>query len=117
HDVTVQFLNDAWDGTPSTDRNLYLDGASYDGVDANVQHALMSAGSFDFNVSDPTGTPATAGTTPAPTNTTTRPDNVSTPTSTPTTPGTTTVIGSGQSDHLLGQGNWGGGNHDMAMPF
>ena len=32
HAVTVNFLNDAYAGTPQTDRNLYVDGASYDGT-------------------------------------------------------------------------------------
>ena len=28
HTVTVDFLNDAWGGTPDTDRNLYVEGVS-----------------------------------------------------------------------------------------
>jgi len=32
HTATVDFLNDAWDGTPATDRNLYINGATIDGV-------------------------------------------------------------------------------------
>ena len=31
HDVGVQFLNDAWGGTATTDRNLYVNGVSLDG--------------------------------------------------------------------------------------
>jgi hypothetical protein len=31
HTVFVHFLNDRWDGTPTTDRNLYLDAATYSG--------------------------------------------------------------------------------------
>ena len=31
HDLAVSFLNDAWGGTPSTDRNLYVNAVSYDG--------------------------------------------------------------------------------------
>jgi hypothetical protein len=31
HELTVSFLNDAYGGTSSTDRNLYVDGASYGG--------------------------------------------------------------------------------------
>ena len=31
HTVSVTFLNDAWDGTADTDRNLYVEGASYNG--------------------------------------------------------------------------------------
>ena len=32
HAVTVNYLNDAYAGTAATDRNLYVDGASYDGA-------------------------------------------------------------------------------------
>ena len=31
HVVTLTFLNDAYGGTPATDRNLYIDGVQYDG--------------------------------------------------------------------------------------
>ena len=51
HDAAVVFLNDAYDGTPSTDRNLYVDGASYDGVSVDGAHqALLSAGSHHFGI-------------------------------------------------------------------
>jgi beta-glucanase (GH16 family) len=32
HTITVNFLNDAWGGSPSTDRNLYLKSATLNGV-------------------------------------------------------------------------------------
>jgi hypothetical protein len=32
HSVTIRFLNDVWDGTSDTDRNLYIDGATYNGL-------------------------------------------------------------------------------------
>jgi beta-glucanase (GH16 family) len=32
HNVQVDFLNDAWGGTAATDRNLYVDGATYNGA-------------------------------------------------------------------------------------
>ena len=32
HDLAVTFLNDAWGGSPSTDRNLYVDGVELDGT-------------------------------------------------------------------------------------
>ena len=32
HDLAISFLNDAWGGTTQTDRNLYVDGVEYDGV-------------------------------------------------------------------------------------
>ncbi len=46
HTVAVQFLNDAWNpGSPdaqgSVDRNLYVDGASYDGTDAHQTASMM----------------------------------------------------------------------------
>ena len=40
HAVTVRFLNDAYAGTPSLDRNLYVNGISYDGV-VNGQTAIF----------------------------------------------------------------------------
>jgi hypothetical protein len=33
HTVEIQFLNDAYGGTPDTDRNLYVEGITYNGVD------------------------------------------------------------------------------------
>ena len=63
HTVTVTFLNDAYGGTPSTDRNLYVDGVSYDGTAlANGTAALLSTGpqGFGFSVASapPTSGPA-----------------------------------------------------------
>jgi hypothetical protein len=51
HDASVVFLNDAWGGTPTTDRNLYLDGATVNGVAVNgAQHALMGDGAYHFTL-------------------------------------------------------------------
>ena len=36
HQVSLDFLNDAWGGSSATDRNLYLDGASYQGSVASA---------------------------------------------------------------------------------
>ncbi len=45
HNVTVDFLNDAWGGTPQTDRNLYVDSLSYNGVAApNAARMLATQG-------------------------------------------------------------------------
>ena len=45
HTVTVNFLNDAWGGTAGTDRNLHVEGISYNGVAvAGGAQELMSAG-------------------------------------------------------------------------
>jgi hypothetical protein len=33
HKVTVNFLNDHWEGSTAKDRNLYVDGISFNGAD------------------------------------------------------------------------------------
>jgi hypothetical protein len=49
HTVSVDFLNDAWAGTPSQDRNLYVDGASIDGTPIpGSALALFTTGSQNF---------------------------------------------------------------------
>ena len=40
HNVTVNFLNDAWGGTPATDRNLYVNAVTYDGTNTGQSAAL-----------------------------------------------------------------------------
>jgi Ca-dependent carbohydrate-binding module xylan-binding len=57
HTVTVDFLNDAYAGTPSTDRNLYVNDVTYDGTDTKQSAALMSTGSKTFSVTDSTAIP------------------------------------------------------------
>ena len=44
HTFGVQFVNDAYGGTASTDRNLYLDAVSVNGADQNVTQSLFSNG-------------------------------------------------------------------------
>ena len=64
HRLTVNFLNDLYNGTPDTDRNLYVDGIKYDSVTVpNGTAALMSAGPLDFAFTD-------SGTVSTPKNTT-----------------------------------------------
>ena len=57
HTVTVNFLNDASGGTAATDRNLYVNGLSYDGTATGQSAALMSAGPQSFSVTDTTPMP------------------------------------------------------------
>lgn len=60
HQVSVNFLNDAYGGSLSLDRNLYVEGATYDG--ANVSGAaktFWSAGAQGFSVSDTTAVGST----------------------------------------------------------
>ena len=59
HTVTVNFLNDAYAGTPATDRNLYTNGISYDGTASGQTAALMSTGPKSFSVTDTTAIPGT----------------------------------------------------------
>lgn len=92
HTASVAFLNDAWGGTPGTDRNLYVDSMSYDGAAVPGGHAaLYSPGSKDFTFSDAGSRTAAPGTTGA-TN------------EVPTTGGTPTPApGAGYDAALLGQ--------------
>ncbi|MCJ2012391.1 carbohydrate-binding domain-containing protein, partial [Methylobacterium sp. J-076] len=63
HKVSLYFLNDAYDGTAATDRNLYLDSATYNGAAVSGgKLALMSAGAQALTVHDtgPVAAPAAA---------------------------------------------------------
>jgi Ca2+-binding RTX toxin-like protein len=72
HQVTVTFLNDAWGGTPATDRNLYLKGLSFAGQEhPEFTAQLLSNGSASVTVTAAAPAPSPA---PAP---------VPTPTPTP----------------------------------
>jgi beta-glucanase (GH16 family) len=52
HDVAVSFLNDAYGGTSSMDRNLYVNGASVNGVAVTgAASNLFSAGTNHFSIS------------------------------------------------------------------
>ena len=53
HTVTADFLNDAYDGTSSTDRNLYVDSIGAGGTTTAVNAALMGAGSQNFTATLP----------------------------------------------------------------
>ncbi len=51
HAVAVTFLNDAYAGTPSTDRNLYINAISYDGTNTGQSAGLYVSGPHVFAVS------------------------------------------------------------------
>lgn len=54
HTVAVEFLNDAWDGSPETDRNLFLVSASQGGRDVDGATAsLMRPEAATFSFADP----------------------------------------------------------------
>lgn len=55
HTVAVNFLNDAYGGTASTDRNLYVNSVTFDGMDTKQGATLFAQGAENFNVIDTTG--------------------------------------------------------------
>ena len=57
HLVSVNFLNDAWGGTASTDRNLYVDKVTYDGTNLNRSMTFGTSGAQSFGVTDNTALP------------------------------------------------------------
>jgi len=61
HTVGVDFLNDAWAGTATTDRNLYVDSITADGTNAGQSAALLSSGSQDFVIAAGGSTASPAG--------------------------------------------------------
>jgi hypothetical protein len=69
HLAAVRFINDAFGGTASTDRNLYVDGASLNGTAAaGATATLLCNGTSTFTATGGAGTPAPTPTpTPAPT--------------------------------------------------
>ena len=50
HTIGLAFINDAWGGTLSQDRNLYLDSVKLNGVDQHLSAALMVSGTAVFQV-------------------------------------------------------------------
>jgi hypothetical protein len=60
HTVSVNFLNDAWGGTAATDRNLYVNGATFGGTTVNGSAlSLMSTGTQSFVVPTTSATSST----------------------------------------------------------
>ena len=54
HQVSVDFLNDAWGGSAATDRNLYVDSIIFDGsVDQGVSLALHNSGTQSATFTKP----------------------------------------------------------------
>ena len=60
HAVAVSFLNDAYAGTATTDRNLYVNGITYDGTNISQSAALMGQVTKSFNATDGTAVPSPA---------------------------------------------------------
>jgi Ca2+-binding RTX toxin-like protein len=79
HKVGVTFLNDAWGGTTSTDRNLYVNGLEFNGKHYDGAASLLTTGASTTVSVDGSASP-----TPTPTPT---PTPVPTPTPTPSAGG------------------------------
>jgi len=65
HNVRIEFLNDAWGGSVETDRNLYVEGASYNGsaiIGLDLDFYQNGSQGFSFTEAGSTPTP-----TPTPT--------------------------------------------------
>ncbi len=63
HEIGVTFINDAWGGTASTDRNLFLTGATLDGNPvAGTTASLFSNGTASFGVVEKSTTPSAPST-------------------------------------------------------
>ena len=98
HQLGVKFLNDAYNGSPDTDRNLYIDGVKLNGtLIANSSAAQDSSGTAFFNVilpSDATTTPGSDTSSDATSSDTTLvvPPSPSTPISPPSTAQSGTVL-------------------------
>lgn len=92
HGVAVSFLNDAYGGTPATDRNLYVNKVNYNGLLPNGQGtaALYSAGSTGFTI-PPANDPEA---------------NRAPPTPTPSTPTSTTPTPPGSGEYVLEGPKW-----------
>jgi hypothetical protein len=64
HSVLVTFVNNDWLGTAATDRNLWLNSATFNGQTVATSKGLYSNGSYAFTVNSTGGTSALATTPP-----------------------------------------------------
>ena len=64
HTVSVKLLNDLWGGTADTDRNIYVESATYNGAAVSGSNLFIYSGTRSFTVTDTTAVPGS--TTPAP---------------------------------------------------
>ncbi len=128
HALAVSFLNDAWGGTAATDRNLYLDSASFNGAAVpNAATALLSQGTH--YVSGPGGGAPQAVSLGSGADTLVlkisqdawlADAQYSVSVDGQKLGGTLTASalhGAGQSDTLTLHGSWGAGAHDVLVTF
>ena len=143
HRVEVQFLNDAWGGTAQTDRNLQLEGATYNGTElagANLRFGTNGTQAVAFTDTTPSSTPTP---TPAPAPTPagveliigSGPDSLVLTVTQDAWAGNaeyivrvdgvqiggtlsaSTIAGSGQADTITLRGDWAAGVHNVQIQF
>ena len=138
HTVSVDYLNDAYGGTPSTDRNLYVTGASYDGVAASpATLSLSTAGAQSLTVGSSSTAASTTTTTAnsASTTSTGQSDTLSLSISEDAWMGNaqyavsvdgqqvgniltaTASHAAGQSQTVTFNGSWGSGAHQVSVDY
>ena len=136
HDLAVSFLNDAYGGTTTTDRNLYVNGVSYDGISSRPgSAALDTMGTTRFTIppaNDPEATPTTInggtfGSGPDTLVLTLAEDAfkgdaqasiaIDRKTLTAQPIGVTALKNAGQSETFTFKGAFGSGAHDLAVSF
>ncbi|GAA0584699.1 hypothetical protein GCM10009416_23860 [Craurococcus roseus] len=138
HTVTVTFLNDAYGGAATADRNLYLDAATYNGtaVPGAVKALLASGGAgFSFTEASAPSTPPPATGTASNIAVGTGSDSLVLKISQDAFNGNaqytvsvdgkqiggtltaTALHGSGKSDTVTVKGDWASGKHDVVVTF
>jgi hypothetical protein len=136
HTAEVRFLNDAYGGTAATDRNLYVEGASYNGAAVDgAARTLLSAGPAGFGFADAGPVAPNPGSSPAGPTVGAGPDALVLRISQDAWQGSaqytvsvdgvqvggtftaSALRGSGQADTVTVLGNWSGGNHTATVAF
>jgi Ca2+-binding RTX toxin-like protein len=56
--LAIRFLNDAWGGHVTLDRNLYLKGAAMNGIDLGLSQTMGTNGTRSFTIDKPVALPA-----------------------------------------------------------
>jgi hypothetical protein len=124
HDVQISFLNDAYGGKPSADRNLYVNSIAMNGTTyAGTSTALMSNGSHDFIIG---GNSPVAASAPDTIDLNLSEDawegdakfRISVDGKTLDVPQTVTALhNQGASQDFVFSGNFGPGTHDIGIAF
>ena len=98
HTVSVKLLNDLWGGTTGTDRNVYVESATFDGAPvAGSKLAIYDDTPKSFTVTDTTAVPGSTTPTPTP---------IPTPTSTPAPSGQNLLVNGSFEASSVAANSW-----------